>query len=388
MSGRSRVIHGVYMAGLLLACGFAAAADEVPATIASAQELLIGHQPKQAIPIFRGILEKDRYDLDQAEPALVGLVAAYQLLKGDPQAEADYHRLTAKYLSKEPVLDGVTRLSPDQAREDLLWKGWWDGKADRFVVKSIDRERKISDGVRSSSLKIHVALPSSEKFPVQMMQEANFFDFDRDRGDVTATLPDGTVMEGQVMSFGLSGFHGRGHGESQLQFQVTIEDVQPAVTSLRVLSGRVPVTLIKRKSRNEIPLQVGATWSSAGINGKVTQFHIEDGHYVLGVTTKPKGAGKPNGGIAANGGQMHLAAAGAAAVSIGDDERETGSVWLKGASGKRMFPTSSDSSGSHGNTIMNFHFPMRESAQCIVWESVEETSTHDMTFVLTNVQVP
>jgi hypothetical protein len=93
---------------------------------AQGQEKQRRRDPRTAIIAYEEIIEKHRDEIEYSAPALVNLVACFQLLKGDASAEARYASLASKYLSKPPPLDGASVLDLEQAKDDMLWKVWSD----------------------------------------------------------------------------------------------------------------------------------------------------------------------------------------------------------------------------------------------------------------------
>ena len=122
--------------------------DDLIILFTQGQEKQRQRDPQAAIAAYQEVIEKYRDEIEFSAPALVNLVACFQLLKGDASAGEDYARLSAKYLSKPPPLDGASVLGLEQAKDDILWKAWFAPVPPKvgMNVSECDGTRRIKPG--------------------------------------------------------------------------------------------------------------------------------------------------------------------------------------------------------------------------------------------------
>ncbi|MBN1674837.1 MAG: hypothetical protein JXR37_27585 [Kiritimatiellae bacterium] len=98
--------------------------DRAHALFQRARSEELARNPRAAVASYEELIMNHRAQLPVTAPALMNLVACYQLLKEDPEAAARYAAVAARFLSEPPPLDGVATPNIEQVKEDLLWKPW------------------------------------------------------------------------------------------------------------------------------------------------------------------------------------------------------------------------------------------------------------------------
>lgn len=120
-------------------------------------------RPQEAIELYRKIIESNRDCLEYSAPALVHMVECFQLLKGAPNIEKQYKEMVGKYLSKLPLLDGVSKLDRLKAEDDLLWKPW-AGKTAPSPGRRMKGERRPDAVVSKGRIQLRLYIGARNAF--------------------------------------------------------------------------------------------------------------------------------------------------------------------------------------------------------------------------------
>jgi hypothetical protein len=129
---------------------------EAAGLLERARERQLQRRPQEAIGLYAELIEHHRGELAWSAPALVYLVECFQALAGDAAAEARWKELSTRYLSAPPPLDGVSTITIDQAKQDLLLKSWAQPTAaDAAVAKPADEvDKPAAPATRGTRLRI------------------------------------------------------------------------------------------------------------------------------------------------------------------------------------------------------------------------------------------
>lgn len=243
------------LAALLLAGGAVAAeAAAGSALLDQAQQLQLVRRLREAIPLYRAVIERDRDDLGLALPALRGLVDCHRALAGDPATATAYPALIGRYLARIPPLDG-DGFDEDAAAQDLLWRPW-DGAPSRFRLR-VERTRRQGDG----SALLMLAVTGSPLVRVVAGQAPI---------PVEATAPDGSLLTLQGLAMGPDGL-----------VTALLPDAPAGALRLTAIRATLPLSLPRETIRQEVALAQGRGWRIGATTGTVREVRSLDGEWTV-----------------------------------------------------------------------------------------------------------
>ncbi len=362
---------------LLAAAGPCAGADGQPSLFEQAREQQLAHQPKQAIDLYRREIDADRFDLEHAAPALVELVACYQLLKDEPGVAAEYRADATKFLSHPPRLDGSGKLALDDAREDLLWQPWTaasgvESAVLTFAVDSANRRSAVGGGgVTGSQLQIVLQATMPPGMPILMAVAS----FDQDCGNANATLADGSAHAATQVTVM--------HANGAISAFLTFTDIPATVSKLKRLAGEIAITQRKAWEDRRVPLRDGERIGTAPTDWQIIAVNSQ------GELTVRLSRARSMSAEDLDHRQSTTAVTTAGGAAGFNSETQDGAVfWLVDDGGRRHDAQSSGMSGDNQNQSLTLNFGAVAGTSTLVNRVVTATSTRKMRFALDGVDVP
>jgi hypothetical protein len=335
-----------------------------------AREQQLARRPKQAMDLFRKVIEADRYDMAHAAPALVGLVACAQLLKDDSSQARRATELMKRFLSDPLPLDGAQVLDLGTAEQDLLWKEWPPppGKPAKppfaFTLDKAERQRQLQHGVLSVTIEVNisVATPAGMHFvPIDMgAREAQAC-------SASATLPDGTVLRPtQSSANNFAGLY---------NIYLTFSGAPAEVKSLAKVSGTLMVSQEQEWELKRIPLHEGETWETLDAKCQLNKVSNDGGTWRISVIENKKG---PVGGGSTS----------TSSSSVGGGGGLDSPRWLSDGHGARMLPRAVSLQGTGSTSTITMTFAAAGAASEFVQRCVTKVSTRPIRFSLEDVELP